>query len=57
MLQQIIPERLAKTSQKIVARRYRSDLARWSAINDPQQYSWQYETKLKVFRVSLQFLP
>jgi len=57
MLQQIISERLAKTSQKIVARRYRSDLARWSAINDPQQYSWQYETKLKFFKVSLQFLP
>ncbi len=57
MLQQIIFERLAKTSQKIVARRYSSDLASWSAINDPQQYSWQYETKLKVFRVSLHLWP
>ena len=50
-----LAERLGTTSQKIVARRSRADFASWSASNDPQQYSWQYESKLRVFRVSSHF--
>ena len=47
--------RLGTTSQKIVAKRSKADFANWSASNDPQQYSWRYETKLKLFRVSSDF--
>ena len=47
-----LAERLGTTSQKIVARRSKSDFSSWSASNDPQQYSWQYESKLNLFRVS-----
>ncbi len=46
-----LAERLGTTSQKIVARRSKSDFSSWSASNDPQQYSWQYESKLNLFRV------
>ena len=47
--------RLGTTSQKIVAKRSMADFANWSAKNDPQQYSWRYETKSKLFKVSSDF--
>ena len=50
-----LAERLGTTSQKIVAKRSMADFANWSAKNDPQQYSWRYETKSKLFKVSSDF--